>query len=78
MLKGKKNNRDRKQALRSYSKRKDCASVPYIKEQRRKIVETTTIGIKILFLMRAHAVTSKGWPLKIAMFIFAFALKKAL
>jgi len=50
----------------------------HIKEQRRKIVETTISWIKSLFLRRIHAVTFRGWLLKIMMFIFAFTLNKAL
>jgi len=67
-----------KVSRKSNSKRKDCASAAYIKERRRKIVETTISGIKNLFLMRIHAVTFRGWLLKITMFIFAFTLNKAL
>jgi len=67
-----------KASRKSNSKRKDCASVMYIKEQKRKIVETTISGIKNLFLRRIHAVTFRGWLLKITLFIFAFTLNKAL
>jgi len=67
-----------KVARKSNSKRKDCASNVYIKEQRRKIVETTISGIKSLFLSRIHAVTFRGWLLKITLFIFAFTLNKTL
>jgi len=67
-----------KASRKSNSRRKDSASWSYIKEQRRKIVETTISGIKSLFLRRIHAVTFRGWLLKITLFIFAFTLNKAL
>jgi len=67
-----------KVSRRSNGKKKDCASASYIKEQRRKIVEATISGIKSLFLRRIHAVTFRGWLLKITLFIFAFTLNKAL
>jgi len=67
-----------KVSRKANSKRKDCASAAYIKEQRRKVVETTISGVKNLFLRKMHAVTFRGWLLKISLSIFAFALNKAL
>jgi hypothetical protein len=42
----------------------------------RKRVGTTISEIKGLFLRKIHAVTFKGWLLKITLFIFAFTLNK--
>lgn len=61
---------------RSNSKRKDSPSAAFIKEYMRKRVETTISEIKGLFLRKLHAVTLKGWLLKITLFIFAFTLNK--
>lgn len=58
------------------SKRKDSASAAFIKEYMRKRVETTISEIKGLFLRKIHAVTFRGWILKISLFIFAFTLNK--
>lgn len=63
---------------KSNSKRKDSASAAFIKEYMRKRVETTISEIKGLFLRKIHAVTFKGWLLKITLFIFAFTLNKIL
>lgn len=56
--------------------RKDSVSAAFIKEYMRKRVETTISEIKGLFLRKIHAVTFKGWLLKITLFIFAFTLSK--
>lgn len=61
---------------KSNSKRKDSVSAAFIKECMRKRVETTISEIKGLFLRKIHAVTFKGWLLKITLFIFAFTLNK--
>lgn len=61
---------------KSNSKRKDSVSAAFIKEYMRKRVETTISEIKGLFLRKIHAVTFKGWLLKITLFIFAFTLNK--
>ena len=61
---------------KSNSKRKDSVSAAFIKEYMRKRVETTISEIKGLFLRKLHAVTFKGWLLKITLFIFAFTLNK--
>ena len=61
---------------KSNSKRKDSPSAAFIKEYMRKRVETTISEIKGLFLRKIHAVTFKGWLLKISLFIFAFTLNK--
>ena len=61
---------------KSNSKRKDSTSTAFIKEYMRNRVETTISEIKGLFLRKLHAVTAKGWLLKITLFIFAFTLNK--
>lgn len=61
---------------KSNAKRKDSISAAFIKEYMRKRVETTISEIKGLFLRKLHAVTAKGWLLKITLFIFAFTLNK--
>ncbi|RDC54247.1 IS982 family transposase [Pedobacter chinensis] len=61
---------------KSNAKRKDSPSAAFIKEYMRKRVETTISEIKGLFLRKLHAVTFKGWLLKITLFIFAFTLNK--
>jgi hypothetical protein len=61
---------------KSNSKRPDSASANFIKEYMRKRIETTISEIKGLFLRKIHAVTLKGWLLKITLFIFAFTLNK--
>lgn len=61
---------------KSNATRKDSVSAAFIKEYMRKRVETTISEIKGLFLRKIHAVTFKGWLLKITLFIFAFTLNK--
>lgn len=61
---------------KSNAKRKDSVSAAFIKEYMRKREETTISEIKGLFLRKIHAVTFKGWLLKITLFIFAFTLNK--
>lgn len=61
---------------KSNATRKDSASAAFIKDYMRKRIETTISEIKGLFLRKLHAVTFKGWLLKITLFIFAFTLNK--
>ncbi len=61
---------------RSNAKRKDSVSAAFIKNYMRKRIETTISEIKGLFLRKLHAVTFKGWLLKITLFIFAFTISK--
>lgn len=63
---------------KSNLKRQDTASAAYIKAEMRKYVETTISQIKALCLRKIHAVTLKGFLLKVTLFIFAFTLKKLL
>jgi len=57
---------------KSNATRKNSVSAAFIKESMRKRVETTISEIKGLFLRQLHSVTSKGWLLKITLFIFSF------
>lgn len=61
---------------RSNSKRPDEPWIRFIKEQMRKGIETAFSEIKALFLRKIHAVTFKGFLLKLVMFILAFTLNK--
>ncbi len=63
-------------ARRSNAKRKDEPWISFLKEQMRKGIETTFSKIKALFLRTIHAVTFKGFLLKLILFIFAFTLNK--
>ena len=63
-------------ARRSNAKRKDEPWIRFLKEQMRKGIETTFSEIKALFLRTIHAVTFKGFLLKLILFIFAFTLNK--
>jgi hypothetical protein len=58
------------------SLRPDEPWVRFIKEQMRKGIETCFSEIKALFLRKIHAVTFKGFLLKLVMFILAFTLNK--
>jgi Transposase DDE domain len=61
---------------KSNSLRKDEPWIRFIKEQMRKGIETCFSEIKALFLRKIHAVTFKGFLLKLVMFILAFTLNK--
>ena len=61
---------------RRNAKRKDEPWITFIKEQMRKKIEVTFSEIKALFLRTIHAVTFKGFLLKLILFIFAFTLNK--
>ncbi len=61
---------------RSNAKRKDEPWMSFLKEQMRKRIETTFSEIKALFLRTIHAVTFKGFLLKLVLFILAFTLNK--
>lgn len=61
---------------RSNAKRKDEPWIRFLKEQMRKGIETTFSMLKGLFLRKIHAVTFKGFLLKILMFIVAFTFNK--
>lgn len=61
---------------KSNSKRKDEPWIRFLKEQMRKGIETTFSLVKGLFLRKIHAVTFKGFLLKILMFIVAYTFDK--
>lgn len=61
---------------KSNSKRRDEPYMAYLKEQMRKGIETTFSGIKAMFLRKLHAVTFKGFLMKIVLFIMAYTLNK--
>jgi uncharacterized membrane protein len=61
---------------RSNAKRKDEPWIRFLKEHMRKGIETTFSMLKALFLRKIHAVTFKGFLLKLMMFIVAFTLGK--
>lgn len=63
-------------ARKSNAKRKDEPCIRFLKEQMRKGIETTFSEIKALFLRTIHAVTFKGFLLKLILFLFAFTLNK--
>lgn len=58
------------------SLRPDEPWIRFIKEQMRKGIETCFSEIKALFLRKIHAVTFKGFLLKLVMFMLAFTLNK--
>jgi len=65
-----------KVSRKSNSKRKDAPWQRFLKEYSRKRIETTFSEIKNPFLRKIHAVTFKGFLLKILMFIIAYTFNK--
>ena len=63
---------------KSNSRRKDEPWIRFLKLQMRKGIETTFSMLKGLFLRKIHAVTFKGFLIKILMFIMAFTFNKLL
>lgn len=63
-------------ARRSNSKRPDQPWERFLKAHNRKRIETTFSEIKNLFLRKIHAVTFKGFLIKIMMFVIAFTFNK--
>jgi hypothetical protein len=61
---------------KSNALRKDEPWIRFIKEYMRKGIETAFSEIKALFLRKIHAVTFKGFLIKLVMFILAFTLNK--
>jgi len=61
---------------KSNSKRPDEPWIRFLKEHMRKGIETTFSSLKGLFLRKIHAVTFKGFLLKILMFIVAYTFNK--
>lgn len=61
---------------KSNSKRKDFPWIKYIKTQMRKKVEVTFSEIERMLPNHIHAVTTKGFILKVMLFIFTFTFSK--
>jgi hypothetical protein len=61
---------------KSNSVRKDEPWIRFLKEHMRKGIETTFSMLKGLFLRKIHAVTFKGFLLKLVMFIVGFTFNK--
>src|SRR4051812_17067434 len=61
---------------KSNAKRKDEPWIRFIKEYMRKGIETAFSQIKASFLRKIHAVTFKGFLIKLVMFILGFTLDK--
>ncbi len=67
---------ERMMQRRSNAKRIDEPWVRFTKEQIRKKIETSLAQIKALFLRTIHALTFKGFLLKLMLFIMAFTLNQ--
>lgn len=61
---------------KSNAKRKDEPHMAFLKNYYRKRIETTFSGITSFFPKKIHAVTAKGFILKIIIFIFAYTLNQ--
>ena len=61
---------------KSNSKRTDQPHMAFLKDCYRKRIETTFSGITGYFPKKIHAVTAKGFMLKIILFIFAYTLSQ--
>jgi len=57
------------------SKRKRAPYVEYLKQFNRKMVETAFSIIKQMFPKKIHAVTAKGFELKILLFLIAYSIR---
>jgi hypothetical protein len=67
-----------KVARKSNSKRKDTPYEAYLKNHYRKKIENVFSGITALFPKKIHAVTPKGFLLKIMLFLFAYTFDQLL
>ena len=63
---------------KSNSKRKDSAAMAFIKKTMRKRIETTFSEIEAAFPRSIHAVTPKGFLLKMVLFLFAYTINRCL
>lgn len=63
---------------KSNSKRKDHPSLVFLKNYLRKRIEITFTEITNFFPRKIHAVTTKGFILKVVLFIFAYTLDKSI
>jgi hypothetical protein len=57
------------------SKRKTTLYIEYLKQFNRKMVETAFSLIKQLFPIKIHAVTAKGFELKLLLFLMAYSIR---
>lgn len=64
-------------ARKSNSKRPHHPSVDFLIKHHRKPIETTFSEITALFLKKIHAVTDRGFILKVILTLFAYTLTKA-
>jgi hypothetical protein len=62
---------------KSNAKRKDHPALAFLKQHCRKKIETVFSTITARFPKSIHAVTAKGFLLKILLFLFAYACEKA-
>lgn len=61
---------------KSNSKRPDKAWVVFLKQYMRKKIETVFSEIKALFLRKIHATSTKGFLLKLMLFVVAYTFNK--
>ena len=61
---------------KSNSTRKDPPYMTYLKQRMRKNIETTISVLKSKMLRHIHAVTTKGFLLKVALFVIAYQINK--
>lgn len=61
---------------KSNSKRPDEPHMRFLKQQKRKGIETTFSELTAKMLKRIHAVTQQGFLLKVALFVIAFSFEK--
>lgn len=61
---------------KSNSRRRDAPHMAFLKDCYRKRIETTFSGITGFFPKKIHAVTAKGFILKLILFSFAYTLKQ--
>jgi hypothetical protein len=65
-----------KSVRKARSKRPDTSSQAFIKDKMRKAIETDFSQIKAKMLAHIHAVTDKGFLLKVNLFVIAYAFDK--
>lgn len=59
------------------SKRPDEAWQRYLKKHFRKLIESDISQIENLFPRKIHAITAKGFLLKVFLFVLAYAIHEA-
>jgi len=64
-------------ARKKNAKIKDHPAMRFLKQTIRKNIEVTFSQITAAFPKKIHAVTPKGFMIKIVLFIFAFTLQKS-